>query len=75
MVSNVGTLDRILRVIVGIALLALALGYIPGYQTVFGWIGIIPLATGFLGSCPMYSLFGVNTCRAQSDSNQSRQPD
>ena len=62
MTINVGTIDRILRVIVGLALIALALGYFPGYQTVWGWIGVIPLATGLIGTCPAYSLFGLNTC-------------
>lgn len=75
MVSNVGTLDRILRVVFGLALLALALGYIPGYQNVLGWIGIIPLATGLLGSCPVYSIFGISTCHEQNASKQPKQPD
>jgi Protein of unknown function (DUF2892) len=62
MTTNVGTVDRIFRVIAGLALIALALGYVPGYQTAWGWIGIIPVATGLFGSCPVYSLFGLNTC-------------
>ena len=62
MATNVGTVDRILRVIAGLALIALALGYVPGYQTAWGWLGIIPLATGLLGNCPAYSIFGLNTC-------------
>ena len=62
MTINVGTIDRILRVIVGLALIALALGFFSGYQTVWGWIGVIPLATGLVGTCPAYSLFGLNTC-------------
>jgi hypothetical protein len=62
MTTNVGTIDRIFRVIAGLALIALALGYVPGYQTAWGWIGIIPVATGLFGSCPVYSLFGLNTC-------------
>ena len=62
MTTNVGTFDRVLRVIAGLALIALALGYIPGYQSVWGWIGIIPLVTGIVGTCPVYSLFGMNTC-------------
>ena len=56
---NVGTLDRIIRIIVGIALIALA------YTGVFGawaYIGIIPLATGLLRWCPLYTLLGVQTC-------------
>lgn len=62
MTANVGIIDRILRVIVGLALIALALGYIPGYQSVWGWVGVVPLVTGLFGTCPVYGLFGVNTC-------------
>ena len=62
MTTNVGAFDRVLRVIAGLALIALALGYFPGYQSVWGWIGIIPLVTGLFGTCPVYSLLGLNTC-------------
>ena len=61
---NVGAIDRALRVIVGIALLAFAFGLIgpaTGWNWV-GWIGIIPLATGAVGSCPLYSILGLSTC-------------
>lgn len=57
--SNEGTIDRALRVVVGLALLALAF---VGPRTPFGFLGIVPLATGLLGSCPLYTLFGVSTC-------------
>ena len=63
MTTNVGTIDRMLRVIAGLVLIALALGYVSGYQTMWGWIGIIPLVTGLFGTCPVYSLLGLNTCR------------
>ncbi len=63
MLMNVGVIDRILRVIAGLALIALALGYVPGYETMWGWIGIVPLVTGLLGTCPLYSLLGLSTCR------------
>lgn len=59
MKSNVGGLDRILRVLVGIALIALTL---TGTIGVWGWVGVIPLLTGALGSCPLYSIVGLNTC-------------
>jgi hypothetical protein len=62
MTTNVGMMDRILRVIAGLALIALALGYFPGYQSAWGWIGVVPLVTGLFGTCPLYSLLGVNTC-------------
>ncbi len=55
---NEGTADRALRVVLGIALIALALT--KGY--VWGWIGVVPLLTGATGICPLYSVFGINTC-------------
>jgi hypothetical protein len=64
MPNNVGMVDRGLRVIAGIALIALALGLFPGYQSVWGWIGVVPLATGLIGTCPAYSILGINTCRS-----------
>jgi hypothetical protein len=64
MTVNIGSLDRILRVVVGLALLAWALGYLPGYgASVWGWVGLVPLLTGLFGYCPAYSLIGFNTCR------------
>ncbi len=63
MTANAGMIDRVLRIVVGLALIALALGYIPGYPAmVWGWIGAVPLLTGVLGYCPAYSILGVNTC-------------
>lgn len=59
MTSNVGTIDRALRILVGAGLLSL---YFFGPQTAWGLIGIVPLLTGLLGTCPAYSLIGVNTC-------------
>lgn len=55
---NVGTADRVARIVVGVALLALAL---TG-RSAWGWLGVIPLATALVGSCPLYTLFGVRTC-------------
>lgn len=63
MTRNEGTLDRIIRVIVGLALIASPLGlYGAEYASVWGWIGVVPLLTGLLGVCPAYSLVGINTC-------------
>ncbi len=56
---NVGGIDRILRIAVGIVLIALAL---MGTIGAWGWIGIVPLATGLLKTCPLYSILGINTC-------------
>jgi hypothetical protein len=61
LVSNQHTIDRILRVAAGLGLLVLA---VAGPKTPLGYLGIIPLATGLLGSCPIYSVLGVSTRRA-----------
>ncbi len=58
---NVGTIDKTLRIIVGLVLMALTY---TGTIGVWGWIGIIPLVTGIMGWCPLYLLIGVNTCSA-----------
>jgi len=56
---NEGTADRIIRVVVGLGLLSLA---VVGPQSLLGLIGIVPLVTGLVGSCPAYRLLGVATC-------------
>ncbi|HAF54090.1 MAG TPA: DUF2892 domain-containing protein [Thauera sp.] len=58
MKTNVGGIDKIIRILAGVALIAWALMGGP----VWAWIGIVPLATGLLGWCPAYTLFGMNTC-------------
>jgi hypothetical protein len=58
--KNIGTIDRVLRIIVGIALIALAA---TGTIGLWGYIGVVPLATGLLGWCPAYSLLGIKTCK------------
>ncbi len=63
MTINVGTVDRILRVIVGLMLIAFALGYIwpsTGWNWV-GWIGVAPILTALFGTCPAYSVLGLST--------------
>jgi hypothetical protein len=57
--KNEGNLDRILRVIVGAAVISLVF---VGPQSAWGWVGLVPLITGLVGNCPVYSLLGVNTC-------------
>jgi hypothetical protein len=59
MKANVGVIDRILRIVVGLALIAwaAALG-----GPVWAWIGVAPLATGLFRFCPAYTLLGMNTC-------------
>jgi hypothetical protein len=60
--KNVGTVDKVIRIILGLVLLALVF---VGPQTPWGWIGIIPLVTGLIGFCPLYSVLGMNTCGAK----------
>jgi hypothetical protein len=55
---NVGSIDRVLRVLVGLGLIAWALMGGP----VWAWIGILPLGTGLVGFCPAYPLLGISTC-------------
>lgn len=57
--TNEGTLDRAIRVVIGIALLSMTL---VGPTTAWGLVGLVPLATGALGFCPLYRLVGINTC-------------
>jgi hypothetical protein len=57
--NNEHPVERGIRVVVGLALLSLVF---VGPQTLWGLIGLVPLATGALGSCPLYTLFGVSTC-------------
>ena len=58
--KNTGKIDRILRVITGLILLSLIF---VGPQTLLGLIGLIPLLTGIFGTCPVYTLLGLNTCK------------
>ncbi|WP_298745989.1 DUF2892 domain-containing protein [uncultured Brevundimonas sp.] len=57
--NNVGRLDRILRVIVGLGLISLVF---IGPQSLWGWVGVVPLLTGLIGTCPVYTLLGIRTC-------------
>lgn len=57
---NEGVLDRSLRVVLGLGLLALVF---VGPQTPLGWFGLVPLLTGAVGFCPLYRMIGINTCR------------
>ena len=56
---NVGGVDRILRIVIGLVLIALAATNTVGW---WGWLGVIPLLTGVVRFCPLYSLVGMNTC-------------
>ncbi len=56
---NVGGVDRVLRILVGVVLLVLAATGTVGW---WGWLGVVPLLTGLSRVCPLYSLVGVDTC-------------
>ena len=60
MKANVGSIDRVLRVIVGLVLISLVF---VGPQTPWGWIGVVPLLTALVGYCPLYSIIGIKTCK------------
>lgn len=59
MKTNVGGIDRILRIVLGLVLIGLTLS---GAIGVWGWIGVVPLATAALGFCPLYTVLGFSTC-------------
>jgi hypothetical protein len=61
--TNEGTIDRVLRVIVGLALIAIVF---VGPQTPWGWVGLVPLLTGLVGTCPLYSILGIRTCKLKN---------
>jgi hypothetical protein len=65
MTRNMGSLDRILRFVVGIALIAYAIpiGFPSTGWNWVGWIGLVPLVTALVGNCPAYTLTGMSTCR------------
>jgi len=63
MKSNVGGIDRILRIVIGLVLIGLT---VNGSIGLWGWLGIVPLATGAIGWCPPYAIFGWNTCSTKS---------
>lgn len=61
---NVGGIDRVVRIVAGLILISLVFvgDQIIGHNAVWGWIGVIPLATGIFKFCPAYTLFGLKTC-------------
>jgi fatty acid desaturase len=62
MPKNVGVIDRALRAVVGLILIALA---VLGIFAPWGWVGVVPLLTAFIGFCPAYTLLGVKTCSVE----------
>ena len=65
MKSNVGGIDRVVRIVAGLALIGLT---VTGVVGAWGWLGVVPLATGAIGWCPPYALFGWNTCSTKPQS-------
>ncbi|OCW59122.1 YgaP family membrane protein [Hoeflea olei] len=63
--TNVGGIDRVLRIVVGLVLLALFFVYPDAPWRYYTLIGIVPLLTGLLSTCPLYSIIGVSTCPAK----------
>lgn len=63
MQANVGGMDKIARIVVGLALLAMT---VVGPKTMWGLIGVAPLATGLLNFCPAYTLLGINSCKTKA---------
>jgi hypothetical protein len=61
---NEHSVERVLRVVLGLGLLSLAF---VGPHTALGYLGLVPLATGLLGSCPVYSILGFSTCRVPAN--------
>ncbi len=59
---NDGTLDRVIRVVAGLAIISLVF---IGPKTPWAWFGLVPLLTGFVGFCPAYALLGIRTCPAR----------
>lgn len=67
--TNEGTLDRTIRVVLGVALLALTF---TGPKTMLGLVGVVPLLTGLVGFCPLYRLVGIRTCPAPGSAQLGR---
>ena len=59
MKKNIGNIERMLRIVVGLVLIGLAA---TGTVGLWGWLGLLPMATGLIGWCPPYALMGWNTC-------------
>lgn len=60
MKANVGGIDRVLRIVIGVAVISLVF---IGPQTQWGWLGLVPLLSGLLAFCPLYAVIGMSTCK------------
>ena len=71
MSTNVGTIDRVVRIVVGVLLIAFAIPVVfpsTGWNWI-GWIGVVPIITAVVGYCPAYSVFGLSSCSAKGESH------
>ncbi len=68
MKKNIGNIERIIRVVVGLGLLSLT---VVGPQSLWGLIGLLPLATGLIGWCPPYAMLGISTCKNRNSTKQA----
>jgi hypothetical protein len=64
MTKNVGGIDKIIRIVLGLVLIGLAVTGTVGW---WGYLGIVPLATALIGWCPPYALLGINTCSVKKN--------
>jgi len=71
MSTNVGTIDRVVRIVVGVLLIAFAIpvGFPSTGWNWIGWIGVVPIITAVVGYCPAYSVFGLSSCSAKGESH------
>ena len=60
MKQNVHNVERVVRIVIGLAIISLVF---VGPESNWGWLGLVPLATGLTGWCPPYAMFGINTCK------------
>jgi hypothetical protein len=63
--KNEATVERMIRVVVGVAAISMVF---VGPQSVFGWLGLVPLVTGLAGTCPIYTALGFSTCPIKTSS-------
>jgi len=64
--TNEHSVERVVRVVLGLALLAIVF---VGPHSLWGLVGVVPLATGLIGSCPVYTLLGMSTCKTKTPTN------
>ncbi len=70
MKQNVGGIDKVLRIVVGLGLLSM-LFLVEGSAKWYGLIGLIPLGTALIGNCPLYSILGLSTCPVSGKARQA----